>query len=118
MQPIRQGDIYLRPVDETPEDLEDRGTPVVAEGEATGHAHRLTEGTTLIEPSDEEDASVEDLDLYVEVPDYGAELVHDEHDAIELEGGTYEVIHQREHDPTEDLNTSSRSQTPTRRVRD
>lgn len=96
----RQGDILLERVsdDEIDTELEDRGTRVVLEGEATGHAHRLTDGTTL-EPADQNGESVEELDLFVEVPEDGAELTHEEHHTIELEPGTYRVQRQRTWDP-------------------
>jgi hypothetical protein len=88
---FRQGDVLLIPVHEVPDDalLIDLGSRIVlAEGEATGHAHALlADHLELVELDDET--------RYVEV--FGpAELVHEEHDTISLEPGAYEVRRQRE----------------------
>lgn len=99
----RQGDILVEPVEQAPENVEDRGTRVVLEGEQSGHAHRLDAGTTLEDPENEEQ-------IYLSIPEEGAVLDHEEHEAIELESGTYQVVRQREFDPT-DNRTGARSST-------
>lgn len=98
---VRQGDILLVPVAELParklERVVDGPRVVLAEGEATGHAHivlgraRLVHSTTA--PSWR---GVWQTHLVVEEP---ARLVHDEHDAIGLEPGVYHVRRQREYVP-------------------
>ena len=100
---IRQGDILIVPVDGDPlkghrrnaakkrtqvKGPEDLGH-VVAEGEATGHHHVVrTEGVKMYE-----------LDgvLYLDVPEGGAELEHDEHSTLTIPKGVHRVQGQREH---------------------
>ena len=98
---VRQGDVLLVPVEGLPERRHERVVEgpriVLAEGEATGHAHvvlgraRLVHSTTA--PSWR---GVGHTHLVVDEP---ASLVHDEHDAIGLLPGTYEVRRQREYTP-------------------
>jgi len=93
---VRQGDVLLIPIDRSPTESEviRTGTRlVIAEGEATGHAHAvLADEAELIESADGV--------LYLRVvSDDGAVLVHDEHDALALAPGHYEVRRQREYAP-------------------
>ena len=76
------------------------GAQVLAEGEVTGHRHAIFEAVTMYR----DDALARDIpaELYighvrVDVP--GATIVHQEHDAIALEEGTYRIRRQRELDP-------------------
>ena len=93
---LRQGDVLLIPVDRVPDDgaVTASGWRVVlAEGEATGHAHAvLAEEAELVE--------TRDGTLYLHVGGTGtAELVHEEHDTIPIAPGAYEVRRQREYIP-------------------
>jgi hypothetical protein len=107
---VRQGDVLLVPVDALParrhERIVDGPRIVLAEGEATGHAHvvlgraRLVHSTTA--PSWR---GVGRTHLVVEEP---ASLVHDEHDAIGLDRGVYEVHRQREYQPAPQLRAQFR----------
>ena len=86
----RQGDLLFvlqetRPV----VDLTPQQSNVIVAGEATGHAHRLTEGTILEAP---------DGTLYLDLP-YAARVVHEEHNAITLDPGFWLVVRQREYRP-------------------
>ena len=90
---IRQGDILLIPVDVLPPWGQERHTEIVlAEGEATGHAHRLG-GVVVL------DWSVEGQ-RYVRVEgDESGTLAHEDHDpvpaAVVPTGVTYRVVRQR-----------------------
>ena len=93
---LRQGDVLLVPVDRVPDDalvVELGSRIVLAEGEATGHAHAVVgERVELVE--------ADDGTLYVEVVGAApAELVHEEHDTIPLLPGAFEVRRQREYEP-------------------
>jgi hypothetical protein len=93
---LRQGDVLLIPVDRIPDDgfvVELGSRIVLAEGEATGHAHAvLGDGVELVETDDET--------RYVEVVGpTPAKLVHEEHATISLKPGAYEVRRQREYVP-------------------
>lgn len=86
----QQGDVLIRQVDFIPEDLEAREDGILAEGEATGHAHRVVgEGTRLFgSPLG---------DVFMDVPKR-IEVVHEEHKKIALPPGKYQVSIVREYD--------------------
>jgi hypothetical protein len=86
----RQGDLLFVRVERRPdEELVTRPGLVIVEGEATGHAHRLTSGAVLDAP---------DGGIYLDLP-VEARVVHEEHDAIALGPGLWRVIRQREYAP-------------------
>ncbi|WP_433355339.1 hypothetical protein ACQP25_16335 [Microtetraspora malaysiensis] len=98
----RQGDILIVPVAEEavpararalpPQPRDSRGRLVLALGEATGHAHAIPgPGTLLLDPSPQNPG-------FLHLPSSGR-LVHEEHDAISLPKGWYQVIRQREYVP-------------------
>jgi len=96
----RQGDVLLVPIKKVPVHAStvDRvdGRLILAEGEATGHAH------TIVEESAELVTADEAAELYLLVHGTSAvELVHQEHDAIPIEPGAYKVVRQREYTPEE-----------------
>lgn len=91
----RQGDVLLVKVTSLPHDAEaekiDDKHIILAYGETTGHAHRLStayataykwQGNRLIE---------------VHQP---SELIHEEHNSINLPPGVYKVVLQREYSPS------------------
>ncbi len=98
MKLIRQGDLLFIPA-KLPEnwskaELRERKRKgvVIAEGEATGHAHKLADP-----------AAAEILDLgfglYLTVGEKGVSIVHEEHGPVTLEPKTtYEVHRAREYD--------------------
>lgn len=86
---FQQGDVTIKPVASIPEGAGPVSTRVLREGEATGHAHRATgEGVQLFLHGDT---------LYMRVPS-GTEVVHEEHQAITLPPGLYEIGAVREYD--------------------
>ena len=89
----RQGDVGIfrvePPKKTTPKAIDPRGV-VLAEGEVTGHHHRITDpGVCALRA----EGVAYDL-VRIET---GALLVHEEHDPIAIGPGTYEVRIQREH---------------------
>ena len=98
MKPYRQGDVLLKKVNRKMK-LGGKRTKsgggeriVLAYGEATGHAHAIyDEGATLAERENKR---------FLEIVKPVA-LVHEEHDSMYLEPGTYEVIQQRQYHPEE-----------------
>ncbi|MBI3929764.1 MAG: hypothetical protein HY319_29760 [Armatimonadetes bacterium] len=84
----RQGDVLIVPAPKLP-----LGKPlktnVLAEGEITGHAHRLEGDGRLVRSGEE---------LYLEVRDRST-LTHEEHGPVTLPKGLYQVIQQREFAP-------------------
>lgn len=93
---IRQGDILLVPVAVEPHSEASRHSQVIlAEGEVTGHAHRLTASEVL-------EWSVEGQRYVRVLGDQPGELSHEDHDptpvAVVQPGVTYQVIQQAEWD--------------------
>lgn len=86
----RQGDILLKKIETMPDSVKESEDDVILKGEATGHAHRIVNGTIFTRSGTNQ--------MYIEAS-VGAELVHEEHNTIPLEAGLYEVIRQREYDP-------------------
>ncbi len=95
----RHGDLLIEAIKSIPSDAKRRRGFVLAEGEVTGHAHRLRTDdpaeATLFEGTDGE--------LYVRVLAPELPLVHEEHDTIVLPHGDYVVTRQRQYDPYEDV---------------
>jgi hypothetical protein len=95
---IRQGDVLLTPVQKLPKGLkkvnrDTRNRLVIAEGEATGHAHCILDGlANLFVPEDLQELS----DRYLVVEEE-CEIVHDEHSALTIEPGIYKLPAQREY---------------------
>ena len=90
---VRQGDVLLVAVDRIPEQAEpeSRGERIVlAEGEATGHAHAIHERDAR--------TYVHDGERYL-LTKSKAQLVHEEHASIEIAPGAWQVILQREYEP-------------------
>jgi len=94
MEIYRHGDVYIIKKDKIEKPMKDMKEFVVAEGEVTGHAHRLN-------PTGEGKIRVfkNELDIAFKVEKEAAVLTHEEHAPIELEPGFYEVYIQREYDP-------------------
>jgi hypothetical protein len=87
----RQGDVLLRSAERLPRGAKQQEDGVVARGEATGHAHRVTgDGAVFRDPDSQQ--------LWVRVMS-SATVVHEEHRPIVLPRGIYEVIGQREYTP-------------------
>lgn len=92
----RQGDILIIPTDQPRPDGLDRqardrqGRLVLAEGEATGHAHAIADPDAELFGTELEDRFLEVL------ADGGVTLRHDEHAPILLPPGNYVVRRQRE----------------------
>lgn len=96
MEQIRQGDILLVAVKiAPPKHLQPQASVTLADGETTGHAHRLLGASVYTWEADGQ--------RYVQVagPDPGA-LLHEDHDptpaAVVSPGVTYRVIRQSEWD--------------------
>jgi hypothetical protein len=97
MQPIRQGDVILLSIKQADRTvaLEQLGKRLphltLAEGEVTGHSHRISEGQAELY---EKDGT-----LYLRVVSETATLTHEEHKAIQIPQGSWMVRIQREYEP-------------------
>jgi hypothetical protein len=98
----RQGDIFVEQIQQLPEPLVSApaslysGDPVhvLAEGEATGHAHRIAAGPGIEWFIGGPGSTVGWLRLARH-----ALLEHDEHAPLPLSAGCYRVVRQRRYDP-------------------
>jgi hypothetical protein len=88
----RQGDVLISAVAEIPRGATRRRDCVLAEGELTGHSHRIELPATaeLYEHKGR---------LYLRVMASEARVVHQEHGPITLRQGNYAVWQQREYAP-------------------
>ncbi|MFG3497168.1 hypothetical protein [Streptomyces sp. NPDC047928] len=98
----RQGDVLIVPIAESavppgaadgPQEPRDaRGRLVLALGEVTGHAHAVVGPGLLVRHSGPFGP------MLLHLPD-GGRVVHEEHAAIPLPKGWYQVVRQREYVP-------------------
>ena len=88
----RHGDVFIAPVGSIPGEAVRKSHCVLAEGEMTGHSHRIAEpgAAELLE---------HDGKLYLKVLAERATVIHQEHRPIALPSGTYLVWQQREYTP-------------------
>jgi hypothetical protein len=91
MKKFRQGDVVIQP-EKIPTEATRKEGLVLAEGEVTGHAHRIVRGNAELYRD-----FVKGL-LWMKVLSEYATLVHEEHEDIELPMGEYSVKIQREWD--------------------
>ncbi|ALF53115.1 hypothetical protein ACX27_10095 [Nostoc piscinale CENA21] len=90
MKAIRQGDVILLPVEQV--DGQKKLDLILAEGEVTGHKHKISEGEAELY---EKNGT---LYLRVFLSDI-ALLTHEEHQAIPIPQGNWIVKIQREYEP-------------------
>jgi hypothetical protein len=88
----RQGDVFLVPVRSLPSEGRQARGNVLAEGEVTGHSHRFRHPNSV-------QVFTSGQQLYVEVFEETADLIHQEHGPIAVPRGGYEVRIQREYTP-------------------
>lgn len=101
----RQGDVLLTPVTSIPAVAAirplDHGRVILAYGEVTGHAHQIdvpANAALLDMPNPRSKSDIDKTLTFLRV-DRLSQLVHEEHSAVTLEPGLYQVIHQREYAP-------------------
>lgn len=90
----RQGDILIITCEDIPAAARPRKDLVVATGEATGHAHRLTDANSV------RLYDAANGDIFAEVIS-DVSLVHEEHAAITITPGIYRIRRQREYTPAD-----------------
>lgn len=90
---IRHGDVILVPVRKIEgKEQEVKGDVVLAEGEVTGHSHRFPAGHAALFRYDDK--------TYVRVLGEVGCLRHEEHKEIKVPQGEYEVIIQKDYEPS------------------
>jgi hypothetical protein len=88
----RHGDVLIAPVASIPAEAQRKNHCVLAEGEVTGHSHRIAE------PGAAELADHAGK-LYLRIFAEQATVIHQEHRPIVLPRGSYVVWQQREYTP-------------------
>ncbi len=94
MNRYRHGDVIIVGVDNIPAGAQKLAHLTLAEGEVTGHAHRITDGTAALFSFDAK--------TYLRIQSELATLSHEEHKALQLPRGEYEILIQREYDDEEE----------------
>ncbi|MGE5657125.1 MAG: hypothetical protein ACM37W_10965 [Actinomycetota bacterium] len=89
MKSIRQGDVILTPIPQ----IQGHKLPhlTLAEGEVTGHSHRIIEGNAELYEKEGH--------LYLRVGSETALLSHEEHHQVSIPQGNWRVRIQREYQP-------------------
>jgi hypothetical protein len=90
----RHGDVLVAEVSNIPEGAEKQTHLVLAEGEVTGHSHRIAEAGSA-------ELYQVGTELFLRVVKAKATLIHQEHGPIVLAKGNYRVWRQREYSPRE-----------------
>ena len=88
----RQGDVLIQAIAEIPDGVSAKSDLILAEGEATGHMHRIADGKTA-------ELFEKGAEMFLRVFTPNATVVHDEHGPIALKPGNYRVWLQREYAP-------------------
>ena len=101
----RQGDILFIKIDHVPENLLQVKSGVIAEGEITGHMHRLKKRVGTLFKATKNESENHNIIGYVQTPKgMVSEIIHDEHKSVKLDkDSTYLVKQQREHVPSDNL---------------
>ena len=89
MLPIRQGDVILKAIARS--EGKKLSHLTLAEGEVTGHSHRIADGRAELYEKDGI--------LYLKVLSEKATLIHEEHQAVDIPQGDWLVRIQREYEP-------------------
>ena len=91
----RHGDLLIKETKSMPVDSKQLSTKVLAEGETTGHVHELTGQVLVYEKNGKKFFDAKEI----------VRLTHQEHKTIQIDPGTYQVIHEREYDAFYDAKT-------------
>lgn len=97
---LRHGDLLLSSIAKAdlPKGSKSLKTDVLAEGEATGHMHRLVGNAQILEFKTENGT----VEKFVEAKQE-SELVHEEHNTIQIPKGVYKVVQEREFDVIDEM---------------
>jgi len=95
MKIVRQGDVLIVPTKKIPESAvavgAEKGRYILAHGEATGHHHSIALHPRIAMFRDDGSGG----SLFIKVQDEPVSLEHQEHSALTIEPGDYEVRIQR-----------------------
>lgn len=101
MKIYRQGDVCIfvnKGTDK--EDLVEKKDKILAHGEVTGHAHRITKGEAKLFADKAIEKALDDAKELVMKVSTPSEVTHEEHEGFVLPVGAHKVVIQREYDWT------------------
>ena len=90
---FRHGDILIREVESIPKSVIPINTKILAEGEQTGHHHKLIGSFQIFQENDSLSQN-----RFLEIMEETT-LTHQEHHQITIPVGKYVVVHERQHNP-------------------
>ena len=96
----RHGDLLLRQIDEIPESCTPMKTNIIAEGEVTGHNHKLY-GSHQVYGTHSENPRIIEPTYFQAKEDIS--LKHQQHATLKISKGNYVIIHEREYEPFKDI---------------
>ena len=96
----RHGDLLLRQVDEIPVSTTPMSTNIIAEGEVTGHNHKLY-GSHQVYGTCPKNPRVIEPTYFQAKEDIS--LKHEEHATLKIKKGNYVIIHEREYNPFKNI---------------
>jgi hypothetical protein len=91
---FRHGDLLIKKIDSIPKDCIELETDILAEGEVTGHHHKLNGNFQIYENLQK----VKFIETREQV-----RLSHQEHSQLFIPKGKYVVVEEREFDPLENV---------------
>ena len=89
---FRHGDVLIQKIRSIPKGAEKQPHVTLAHGEVTGHSHRIKERTNAVLFRD-------DGEVFLQILNEPATLIHEEHAPIPIPKGKYRVWRQREYTP-------------------
>lgn len=90
MRKYRHGDVLILEC-AAPKGGDELKHLTLAEGEVTGHSHRIVDGIAKLTRFDDK--------MYLKVQGEIGTLAHEEHPALSVPQGNYEIVIQREYEP-------------------
>jgi hypothetical protein len=91
---FRHGDLLIKKINSIPKECKKLSTNILAEGEVTGHHHKLNGSFQIFQNSQK----VKFIETFEQV-----RLTHQEHSQLLIPKGVYVVVEEREFDPLENL---------------
>ena len=92
----RHGDLLIKQIDQIPLMAKPLSTNIIAEGEITGHNHKLYGSHQVYGTNPKNPRIIEPT--YFQAKEE-ISLKHQEHDTLKISKGNYVILHEREHDP-------------------
>ena len=97
----RHGDLLLKQVDKIPESATPMKTNIIAEGEVTGHNHKLYGSHQVYGTHSSQNWRIIEPTYFQAKEDIS--LKHQEHSTLKISKGNYVIVHEREHNPFKNI---------------